>query len=182
MLEAMRFTLIDRVIERTEQRVVAIKCVTLSEEYLRDHFPGFPVLPGVLMLEALVEAARELAGPGEDGRPLVLGRVRGLKYGRFVPPGSTVRVEVDRRPAGGYSGRVVLIGAGEQADAMAASGRFELRPLRGSTARNTAGDTANNAAGAAAPAERGPAAAGEIVGGTGPVASAAARDSGVGSG
>jgi len=131
MLRAMRFTLVDRVIERTPDRVVAIKCVTLAEEYLQDHFPGFPVLPGVLMLEAMVEAARAIAVDEVDasGRPLVLGRVRGLKYGRFVTPGSTVRIEVDRRPDGSYSGRVLLVGQNGEADGIAASGRFELRPV-----------------------------------------------------
>ena len=57
----MHFRLIDRVIERQASRLVAVKQVSLSEEYLQDHFPTFPVLPGVLMLEAMTQAARELA-------------------------------------------------------------------------------------------------------------------------
>ena len=48
----MHFTLIDRVLERTDDRLVAIKLVSAAEEYLQDHFPTFPVLPGVLMIEA----------------------------------------------------------------------------------------------------------------------------------
>ena len=52
----MHFALIDRVVERDESRLVAVKAVSLSEEYLQDHFPSFPVLPGVFMLEALVQS------------------------------------------------------------------------------------------------------------------------------
>ena len=53
----MKFGLIDRIIELTRgERIVAVKAVTLAEEYLADHFPTFPVLPGVFVLEALAEA------------------------------------------------------------------------------------------------------------------------------
>ena len=94
----MHFSLVDAVLERGADRIVTIKHVSSAEEYLQDHFPGYPVLPGVMMLEAMVQAARELEDPeGRANPPLVLGSVRGLKYGRFVPPGSTLRVEVTRR-------------------------------------------------------------------------------------
>ncbi len=104
----MHFSLIDRVLESSQGRLVAIKNVSSAEEYLQDHFATFPVLPGVLMLEAMVQAARELVERNDDTqgavdratlpRPprLVLGSVRALKYGSFVPPGSTLRVEVER--------------------------------------------------------------------------------------
>ena len=53
----MRFVLIDRIVEvRPGQSLVAVKNLSLAEEYLADHFPGFPVMPGVLMLEALTQA------------------------------------------------------------------------------------------------------------------------------
>ena len=133
MLRAMHFTLVDRVIERSADRAVAIKCVSLAEEYLQDHFPGFPVLPGVLMLEAMVETARAVPVDEEDpaGLPLVLGRVRGLKYGRFVTPGSTIRIEVARRADGEFSGRVLVVEADGSAGGVAAMGRFGLRRVRG---------------------------------------------------
>lgn len=91
----MKFDLVDRVLELEDSRIVTLKHVSSAEEYLQDHFPSFPVLPGVMMLEALVQAARHLASQrlGVDGR-LVLGQVRALKYGTFVPPGSSLRVEV----------------------------------------------------------------------------------------
>ena len=134
MLASMRFELIDRVLESGDDRLVAVKAVTAAEEYLQDHFPSFPVLPGVMMLEAMVQAARaqiERSGEPVGTVPLVLGRVRGLKYGRFVPPGSVIRVVVERTKSEegtfGFTGSVVLTGPEE---AVAASGRFELRAAR----------------------------------------------------
>ncbi|MDX2146708.1 MAG: polyketide synthase dehydratase domain-containing protein [Planctomycetota bacterium] len=92
----MHFDLVDRVIEHGQHRIVTIKNVTGAEEYLQDHFPGYPVLPGVMMLEAMVQAARRMLvlsqRPGASR--LVLGRVRALKYGRFVRPGDALLVEV----------------------------------------------------------------------------------------
>ncbi|MEL6329314.1 MAG: 3-hydroxyacyl-ACP dehydratase FabZ family protein [Planctomycetota bacterium] len=127
----MKFELIDRVIEAEADRLVAIKAVTIAEEYLQDHFPSFPVLPGVFMLEAMVQAARaQLERSHAAGEPVVLGAVRGLKYGRFVTPGSTVRIEVERLKTedgvAHFKGSVTLVGE----EATAASGRFELRPVR----------------------------------------------------
>ncbi len=127
----MRFELVDRVLERSPERIVTIKNVTAAEEYLADHFPSFPVLPGVMMLEAMVQAARRLAQAAPEPLPLVLGRVRALKYGRFVRPGETIRVEVEllKREAGSveFRGQVLVPVPGE-AGAVAASGRFTLRP------------------------------------------------------
>ena len=48
----MKFNLIDRIEQISDERIVAVKYVSLAEEYLADHFPTFPVLPGVMMLEA----------------------------------------------------------------------------------------------------------------------------------
>jgi len=129
----MNFRLIDGVIERGASRLVAFKTVRGDEDYLRDHFPTFPVLPGVLMLEAMVQAARELADPGDRADPpLVLGAVRALKYGRFVGPGETVRVEVTREGEGlEFRGRVeVEAREGGTGGGVAASGRITLRPAR----------------------------------------------------
>ena len=52
----MKFDLIDRVLEQSDDRIVALKHVTRAEEYLQDHFPTFPVLPGVMMVETMVQA------------------------------------------------------------------------------------------------------------------------------
>lgn len=138
---AMRFRLIDQVVERSESQIVAIKAVTLAEEYLADHFPSFPVLPGVFMLEAMVQSARLLI-PESDQR-FVLGGVKALRYGSFVSPGEHLRVEVEMKKFDGElatfrgEGKVISPG-GEVADAdTAVSGRFTMRPVR--TARIAVG-------------------------------------------
>jgi len=129
----MKFDLIDEVLEQTDDRIVAIKQVTLAEEYLGDHFPGFPILPGVLMLETMVQAARRLLGRGEGG-PLVLGRVRALKYGAMVRPGEALEVEVTAEEPG-PDGSVACRGTGRvrrggERCETAVSGRFTMRPVR----------------------------------------------------
>lgn len=130
----MRFDFVDRVIEKAGDRIVTVKHVSPDEDYLRDHFPSFPVLPGVLMLECMVQAARCLL----DGRgePLVLGSVRALKYGRFVRPGDDARVEV-RLVKALDDGSVEFRGevrveepGGAAPTPPAAAGKFTLRPSR----------------------------------------------------
>mgnify|MGYP005834018125 CR=1 FL=1 len=97
-LTPMRFSLIDR-IEYLEpgKRITAIKNLTMAEEYLADHFPQFPVMPGVLMVEAMTQAGAWLVRASEDfaHSMVVLKEVRGVKYGQFVEPGQTLRVVVD---------------------------------------------------------------------------------------
>lgn len=96
----MKFTLVDRVVEVVPaQRIVAVKAVTRAEEYLADHFPTFPVLPGVMMLEAMVEAARWLAWISLDfAHSLILLReAKNVTYKSFVKPGQLLRVEITCR-------------------------------------------------------------------------------------
>lgn len=94
----MRFTLLDRV-EAIEpgKSITAVKTVTLAEEYLADHFPRFPVLPGVLMLEAMTQASAWTIRLGEDFAHsiVVLRAARNVKYGDFVEPGKTLTVTVE---------------------------------------------------------------------------------------
>ena len=130
----MHFALIDTILEQTPDRVRAVKQVTLAEEYLQDHFPTFHVLPGVFMLEALVQAARALLEA--QGHPrMVLGGVKAMRYGTFVRPGEALDVDVQLEkalPDGSFqfkgAGTVRRQGAGEPETAV--SGRFTLRPLR----------------------------------------------------
>ena len=141
----MHFTLVDRVLESSPGRIVTLKNVSLAEEYLADHFPTFPVLPGVFMLEAMVQAARRLLetrDPDSTAAPWVLGRVRAVKYGRFVRPGETMRIEIDAGKAEDgsvdFKGQVLVIDPSSAAGAerpVAASGRFTLRPARLSAAK-----------------------------------------------
>ena len=131
----MHFTLLDRVLESSPQKTVTLKHVSNAEEYLQDHFPTFPVLPGVMMLECMVQAARHHLETHDSpaSKPWVLGRVRALKYGRFVKPGATLRIEIE--PATNkdasmrdFKAQVLLIEPGTVGDPLiAASGRITLR-------------------------------------------------------
>ncbi len=129
----MHFDLIDSVLERSDERIVTIKLVTSGEEYLRDHFAGYPVLPGVFMLEAMVQAARLLEAKGSDTPArLCIGTVRALKYGSFVRPGQVLRVSVERVGELEFKGRGEVLDAAraqepEVPPPTACSGRFTLR-------------------------------------------------------
>jgi 3-hydroxyacyl-[acyl-carrier-protein] dehydratase len=93
----VKFNLIDKIESITDERIVAVKYVSLAEEYLADHFPTFPVLPGVMMLEALTQAASWLLYRRSNFAKsiAVLKEARNVKYGNFVAPGNSLRVEVD---------------------------------------------------------------------------------------
>ncbi len=94
----MRFHLIDR-IDRWEagKTLAASKYLAMGEEYLADHFPQFPVMPGVLMLQACVEAAAWLWRATTDYRHpvIVLREVKSVKYGTFMQPGRRMDVTVE---------------------------------------------------------------------------------------
>src|SRR5436305_12023514 len=94
----MRFHLIDRILElEPGKRIRMVKNLTLAEEYLADHFPTFPVMPGVLMLQTLVEAGAWLLRLTEDYRHsvIVLRDARNVKYGNFMQPGHSLVVTED---------------------------------------------------------------------------------------
>jgi 3-hydroxyacyl-[acyl-carrier-protein] dehydratase len=120
----LKFELIDAVIDRQPDSVVTVKCVTAAEEYLADHFPSFPVLPGVMMLEAMVQSARVLL----EGGPYVLAEVRNLRYGNMVRPGQQLRITVERLKTE-EDGRHTFQGRGTVNDLPAVQGKFVLRPL-----------------------------------------------------
>lgn len=94
----MRFRLIDRIVDiEPGVRITAIKALTGAEDYLKDHFPLFPVMPGVLMLEAMYQAAAWLVRRTDDfGHALVLLKeARNVKYSDFVAPGQVLTVTAE---------------------------------------------------------------------------------------
>jgi 3-hydroxyacyl-[acyl-carrier-protein] dehydratase len=93
----VKFNLVDKIESVDDGRLVAVKYVTLAEEYLADHFPTFPVLPGVMMLEAATQAAGWLLHrkQGFSKAIVVLKEARNVKYGQFVAPGNFLRIEVE---------------------------------------------------------------------------------------
>lgn len=124
----------------------------MAEEYLQDHFATFPVLPGVMMVESLVQAARlvldrRTADAGAAPCRWVLGKVRALKYGTFVRPGSSLRVEVShaKQAEDGsheFKAQALLLDPSAPAGTpppVAVSGRISLRPLKLPAAVPTSG-------------------------------------------
>lgn len=134
----MHFDLVDRVLEVSGSQIVTIKNVTGAEEYLQDHFPSFPVLPGVMMLESMAQAARRLLVERDPALSRhVLSNVRALRYASFVRPGESLRVTVSLLGEGEDnsfdfkgSARILRPDAtpGEQPPT-SVSGRFTLRPM-----------------------------------------------------
>jgi len=96
----MKFVLIDKIVSLEKgKRLTAVKCVSLAEEYLADHFPTFPVLPGVLLLEGLVESASWLVRMTQDFAcsMVLLEQARNVKYKSFVSPGSQIEYTVEAK-------------------------------------------------------------------------------------
>jgi 3-hydroxyacyl-[acyl-carrier-protein] dehydratase len=94
----MRFNLVDRILEVEPGRRIRIaKHLTLGEEYLADHFPTFPVMPSVLMLQTLVEAGAWLLRISDDFRHsvIVLREAKNVKYGNFMEPGKSLVVTAE---------------------------------------------------------------------------------------
>jgi 3-hydroxyacyl-[acyl-carrier-protein] dehydratase len=130
--------MIDRIVElEPGARITAEKRLRSDEDYLRDHFPQFPVMPGVLMLEAMFQTAMWLVRRTEDfaSAVVVLKEARNIKYASFVEPGELLvltaeYLKVDSR-------MVTLKAAGHVNDALAVSGRLVL--ARFNQAENQAG-------------------------------------------
>jgi 3-hydroxyacyl-[acyl-carrier-protein] dehydratase len=112
------FLLIDRVLEfEPQKRLVAIKNVTMNEPFFQGHFPGYPIMPGVLVVEAMAQAGAliMLAEIADRGTKLaVFTGIEKAKFRRPITPGDQVRIEVDvlafRSRAGRIQGRATVEG------------------------------------------------------------------------
>ena len=94
---SMKFVLIDKIVSlESGKEIKAVKSVSLSEEYLADHFPAFPVLPGVLLLEGLVEAASWLVREKQNfaNSMVLLEQAKNVKYKSFAAPGMQIEYTV----------------------------------------------------------------------------------------
>ena len=123
----MRFNLVDRIVAVAPgQSLRAVKQLTLGEEYLADHFPTFPVMPGVLMLQTLVEAGSWLLRVTDDFRYslIVLREVKNIKYGAFMEPGQRLEITVEQTERDGSL--AIFKGKGECEGQTTVTARFAL--------------------------------------------------------
>lgn len=111
------FLLVDRIVELEEgKRAVGIKAVSVGEPYFTGHFPDFPVMPGVLIAEAIAQvgAVAVLRTPGWEGKIPFLAGLDGFRFRRQVSPGDVLRMEVVltrvRSGAGRGHGRATVDG------------------------------------------------------------------------
>ena len=113
------FLMIDRVIEfQDNESIVGIKCVTMNEPYFTGHFPGRPVMPGVMIIEAMAQAAAILAIRSNEGvlpgKTVFLTGADGLRFKKQVTPGDVLRIQMKsvkkRRPLWIMAGEVTVNG------------------------------------------------------------------------
>ncbi|MBT3277917.1 MAG: beta-hydroxyacyl-ACP dehydratase [Phycisphaerales bacterium] len=123
----MKYILIDK-IQSIEpgKSIVATKNLTLAEEYLQDHFPSFPVIPGVLMLEGMIQSAAWLVRLEQNFEHsiVVLKAAKNVKYSYFLRPGCTMRYEVQLMKIDGEVAKFKA--SGYVGDRLAVSARLEL--------------------------------------------------------
>lgn len=125
----MRFHLVDRILAlEPGKQIRMVKNLTLAEEYLADHFPCFPVMPGVLMLQTLVESASWLVRLTEDfGHSVIaLREVKNVKYGNFMEPGKSLVTTVEWIESDGPQSLVTFKGKGEMDGQSTVSARFTV--------------------------------------------------------
>ena len=92
------FLLVDRVVElEPGKRAVGIKNVSMGDGFFQGHFPGYPVMPGVLIVEALAQvgAVALLAGGGHQGKLALFAGINEVRFKRQVKPGDTLRLAVE---------------------------------------------------------------------------------------
>ena len=91
----MRWIWIDKFVEfQSGKRAVTVKNVTLAEEHLHDHFPGFPIMPECLMIEAMAQTAGILVGEAKKFQEkVILAKIKNAVFFHYVKPGDTLKLE-----------------------------------------------------------------------------------------
>ena len=109
------------------KQIQATKSVSLAEEYLADHFPTFPVLPGVLLLQGLIESASWLVRDAENfaHSMILLEQARNVKYKSFLAPGAKIEYTVQAKTIEESLSTFVGVGVSEGQQIVEA--RFTLR-------------------------------------------------------
>ena len=132
----MRFLLVDRITAfHAGESITAVKNLSLAEEYLADHFPGFPVMPGVLMLESLVQTSAWLMRITEDFRfsTILLKEAKALKFNNFMKPGMLLKVTstVHKKSEREYTFKAegIAVSGSESSSAVSARITLEQRNL-----------------------------------------------------
>lgn len=91
------FLLVDRIVESSEKRIVGIKNVTVNEPFFQGHFPGHPIMPGVLILEAMAQVGGTgaLSWAANAGKLAYFLTIDNARFRKPVVPGDVLRIEVD---------------------------------------------------------------------------------------
>ncbi len=123
----MRFRQLDKITELVPgERISAVRHVRADEDYLRDHFPLFKVMPGVLMLEALFQASCWLirASEGFENSLLILKEARNVKFADFMEPEQTLKISAEILKL--ETNSVAIKASGTKGDSIAVSARLMI--------------------------------------------------------
>ena len=113
------FLLVDRIIDiEPSKRIVGIKNVTFNEPFFPGHFPGLPIMPGVLIVEAMAQTAGVLAfksiGEEDQGKPVFFLGIDNVRFRKPVIPGDQLRMELEvtrhRQAIWGFKGKAFVEG------------------------------------------------------------------------